>query len=174
RQPEQAMCVGLPRERDSGAGTGRLECPRRRRPRAGYGLPGETAIGFEFGDLARGGAANKFAGRSEGCPDAHWSSGRLVRLPLAGDVLRAVLDVANVGEYLFHRTMDRDGPLDLDHGLTYSRRAPERVGLLECARVARMRWFVSMSRAPLLRVMRPSGLVRCRWSGRRQITQIIE
>src|SRR5438105_2403358 len=120
------MCVGLPRERDSGAGTGRLECPRRRRPRAGYGLPGETAIGFEFGDLARGGAANKFAGRSEGCPDAHWSSGRLARLPLAGDVLRAVLDVANVGEYLFHRTMDRDGPLDLDHGVTYSRRAPER------------------------------------------------
>ena len=49
-----------------------------------------------------------------------------MRLPLAGDVLRAVLDVANVGEYLIRRTMDRDGPLDLDHGLTYSRRAPER------------------------------------------------
>jgi len=37
-----------------------------------------------------------------------------------------VLDVANVGEYLIRRTMDRDGPLDLDHGFTYSRRAPER------------------------------------------------
>src|SRR5438105_12576931 len=108
---------------------------------------GETAIGFEFGDLARGRAANKLAGGGEGCPDSHWSSGRLVRLSLAGAVLRAVLDVANVGEYLFHRTMDRDGPLDLDHGLTYSRRAPERersrdMDSKEC----------------------------CRWSGRRQIT----
>src|SRR5438874_1138800 len=87
---------------------------------------GETAIAFEFGDLARGGAAHKLAGRGEGCPDSHWSSGRLVRLPPAGDVLRAVLDVGNVGEYLFHRTMDRDGPLDLDHGVTCSRRALER------------------------------------------------
>jgi len=85
--------------------------------RAPDGLPGKTAIGFELRDLAGAGAPNKLAGRDEGCPDAHWSSGRLVRLPLAGDVLRAVLDVAKVGEYLFQRTMDREGPLDLDHGV---------------------------------------------------------
>src|SRR5205823_10193770 len=117
RQTQQAMRVGHACEGNSGAGTGRLECPRRLRPHAGCGLPGETAIGFEFGDLARGGAANKLAGGGESCPESHWSSGRLVRLSLAGDVLRAVLDVGKVGEYLFHWTMDRDGPLDLDHGV---------------------------------------------------------